>query len=88
MFKAIGLICSAWIVNGEPKQSCYTHKFRWEFETKRECQIRFLLYRTREKPIWQNIVLGECFKEKELRYFLYNSSASDELLACSRSTNE
>ena len=48
MFKAIGLICSAWIVNGEPKQSCYTHKFRWEFETKRECQIRFLHYRTRE----------------------------------------
>ena len=41
MFKAIGLICSAWIVNGEPKQACYTHKFRWEFETKRECQIRF-----------------------------------------------
>ena len=48
MFKAIGLICSAWIVNGEPKQACYTHKFRWEFETKRECQIRFLHYRTRE----------------------------------------
>ena len=73
MFKAIGLICSAWIVNGEPKEACYTHKFRWYFETKRECQIRFLHYRTREKPIWQNIVLGECFKEERKENAISNN---------------
>ena len=73
MFKAIGLICSAWIVNGEPKQACYTHKFRWEFETKKECQIRFFHYRTREKPIWQNIVLGECFKEERKENAISNN---------------
>ncbi len=61
MFKAIGLICSAWIVNGEPKQACYTHKFRWEFETKENARSDFYTIEL-EKPIWQNIVLGECFK--------------------------
>ena len=31
MFKAMALICSAWIANGEAKQACFTHMFEWEF---------------------------------------------------------
>ena len=36
MFKAMALICAAWISNGQAKQACFTHMFDWEFETKRE----------------------------------------------------
>jgi len=63
MFKAIALICSAWISNGEAKQQCFYHKFEWEFETKRECQMKLLYYRAKELPPYQNIVLGECIKD-------------------------
>ena len=63
MFKAIALICSAWISNGEAKQQCFYHKFEWEFETKRECQMK-LYYRAKEVPPYHNIVLGECVKDK------------------------
>ena len=61
MFKAMALICSAWIANGEAKQSCFTHMFKWEFETKKECQEMRLIY-FKEVPPYHNIVLGECIE--------------------------
>ena len=64
MFKAIALICSAWISNGVAMQQCFYHKFEWEFETKRECQMKLLYYRAKEVPPYHNIVLGECVKDK------------------------
>ena len=66
MFKAIALICSVWIVNDKPKQACFTHMFAWQFETKKECQIRLLHYRARELPAYQQIILAECTKVTNL----------------------
>ena len=67
MFKAMALICAAWIANGEAKQACFTHMFDWEFETKQECQMRLLHYRAKEVPHYHNIVLGECIKVNKLQ---------------------
>ena len=66
MFKAVALICSVWIADGRAKQECFTHMFDWEFETKRECQMRLLHYRAKEVPHYHNIVLGECIKVNKL----------------------
>ena len=66
MFKAMALICAAWIANGQAKQACFTHMFDWEFETKRECQMRLIYYRAKELPHYHNIVLGECIKVNKL----------------------
>ena len=55
MFKAMALICAAWIANGQAKQACFTHMFDWEFETKRECQMRLIYYRAKELPHYHNI---------------------------------
>ena len=66
MFKAMALICSAWISNGEAKQACFTHMFDWEFETKKECQMRLIYYRAKELPPYHNVVLGECVKVNKL----------------------
>ena len=59
----MALICSAWISNGEAKQQCFYHKFDWEFETKKECQMSCYIIRAKEvkpKRTNHNIVLGEC----------------------------
>ena len=50
MFKAVALICSVWIADGRAKQECFTHMFDWEFQTRKECQLRLLRYRAKEKP--------------------------------------
>ena len=42
MFKAVAVICSAWIANGEAKQACFTHMFDWKFETKKEGKVNML----------------------------------------------
>ena len=67
MFKAMALICAAWISNGQAQQACFTHMFDWEFETKRECQMRLIYYRAKELPHYHNIVLGECIKVNKLQ---------------------
>ena len=36
MFKAMALICSVWIVNGKAEQQCFTHMFKWEFESQKD----------------------------------------------------
>ena len=62
MFKAMALICAVWIADGRAKQECFNHLFEWEFETKRECQMRLIYYRAKELPPYHNVVLGECVK--------------------------
>ena len=69
MFKAVALICSVWIADGRAKQECFTHMFDWEFQTRKECQLRLLRYRAKEKPAYHNIILDECIKNHK---FLYN----------------
>ena len=61
----MALICSVWIADGRAKQQCFNHLFEWEFETKRECQMRLIYYRAKELPPYQNIILGECIKIKK-----------------------
>ena len=63
MFKAVALICSVWIADGRAKQECFTHMFDWEFQTRKECQLRLLRYRAKEKPAYHNIILDECIKK-------------------------
>ena len=65
MFKAIALICSVWIANGEAKQACFTHMFEWEFKTRKECQVRLLYYRAKEQPTYHKIILAECVNVKK-----------------------
>jgi len=62
MFKALALVCSVWIADGRAKQECLTHKFKWEFETKKECQMRLIYYQAKELPHYQKMVLSECVK--------------------------
>ena len=62
MFKALALVCSVWIADGRAKQECFTHKFKWEFETKKECQMRLIYYQAKELPHYQKMVLSECIK--------------------------
>ena len=64
MFKAVALICSVWIAEGRAKQECFTHMFDWEFQTRKECQIRLLRYRAKEQPAYHNIILDECIKKE------------------------
>ena len=66
MFKAMALICAVWVADGRAKQECFNHLFEWEFETKRECQMRLIYYRAKELPPYHNIVLGECIKVNKL----------------------
>ena len=65
MFKAITLMCSIWFINGEPKQSCFTHIFSWEFQTKEECQFKILNYSRFEIPKNHKIILSECVLAKK-----------------------
>ena len=50
MFKAMVLMCSVWIVNGQPQQQCFTHMFKWEFESQKECELKLVRYRIYEPP--------------------------------------
>ena len=62
----MALICAVWIADGRAKQECFNHLFEWEFETKRECQMRLIYYRAKELPPYHNIVLGESIKVNKL----------------------
>ena len=61
MFKAMALICSAWIANGEAKQAYFTHMFGGSLKRKRNANEVDLLSCQRTPP-YHNVVLGECIK--------------------------
>tara|TARA_R100001510_G_scaffold24038_1_gene21143 strand:+ start:4972 stop:5172 length:201 start_codon:yes stop_codon:yes gene_type:complete len=65
MFKAIAIICSVWIADGRAKQECYNHKFEWQFETKKQCQIRLFQYKSREISPFHKVIIDECIYVKK-----------------------
>lgn len=65
MFKAMALICSVWIINGEPQQQCFTHMFKWEFESLQQCELKLVRYRMYELPKNQKIILDDCIRVKK-----------------------
>ena len=62
MFKAMAIICSVWIADGRAKQGCFTHMFKWDFETKRECQMRLFKYKTEEISSYHRVIIDECIR--------------------------
>ena len=48
MIKAMALICSVWIANEQTKQECFTHMFKWNFKTIKECEMKLINYRFNE----------------------------------------
>ena len=65
MFKAMALICSVWIVNGKAEQQCFTHMFKWEFESLQQCELKLVRYRIYELPNNQKIILDDCIRVKK-----------------------
>ncbi len=65
MFKAMALICSVWIVNGKAEQQCFTHMFKWEFESLQQCELKLVRYRIYELPKNQKIILDNCIRVKK-----------------------
>ncbi len=65
MFKAMVLMCSVWIVNGQPQQQCFTHMFEWEFKTSQQCELRLAQYRIYELPKDHKIILDDCIRVKK-----------------------
>ena len=65
MFKAMALICSVWIADGKAKQECFTHMFKWKFETREQCQLRLIQYRMYEIPKNYKIILDDCVLAKK-----------------------
>ena len=59
MFKAMAIICSVWIADGRAKQGCFTHMFDWEFETKKQCQMRLFQYKSKISS-YHKIIIDEC----------------------------
>ena len=62
MFKAMALICSVWIADGRAKQECFTHMFKWKFETREQCQLRLFRYRAKEMPAYHKMILRDCVR--------------------------
>ena len=65
MFKAMALICGVWMVNGEPRQQCFTHMFKWQFKTKQQCESKLIQYRMYEIPKNYKIILDDCVFAKK-----------------------
>ena len=65
MFKAMALICGVWMVNGEPRQQCFTHMFKWKFKTKQQCESKLIQYRMYEIPKNYKIILDDCVLAKK-----------------------
>ena len=65
MFKAMAIICSVWIADGRAKQGCFTHMFDWEFETKKQCQMRLFQYKSKEISSYDRIIIDECIYVKK-----------------------
>ena len=60
MIKAMELICSVWIANEQTKQECFTHMFKWNFKTIKECEMKLINYRFNEMPKNFKIILDNC----------------------------
>ncbi len=65
MFKAMAIICSVWIADGRAKQGCFTHMFDWEFETKKQCQMRLFQYKSKEISAFHRVIIDECIYVKK-----------------------
>ncbi len=65
MFKAMAIICSVWIADGRAKQGCFTHMFDWEFETKKQCQMRLFQYKSKEISSFHRVIIDECIYVKK-----------------------
>ena len=57
MFKAMALICSVWIINGKAEQQCFTHMFKWEFESLQQCELKLVRYRIYEFCMAEGVYL-------------------------------
>ena len=65
MFKAMALLCGVWMVDGQPRQQCFTHMFKWEFESLQQCELKLVRYRIYELPKNQKIILDDCIRVKK-----------------------